>query len=147
MRDTHRERQRHIDRGKSRLPMGSSMQDSILGPRDHTLSQRQTLNHWATQVSPVYAFSYAWNALPWLHTSQPCLCQGSSYLLIKPQFNLQLNFHFFEGKLPWFPRLGQAFYAKSSKHPECSVSVTNCTSAFICGVVSLSVFPIIWLIP
>ena len=26
------------------------MQNSIPGPRDHNLSQRQTLNHWATQV-------------------------------------------------------------------------------------------------
>ena len=26
------------------------MQDSIPGPQDHNLSQRQTLNHWATQV-------------------------------------------------------------------------------------------------
>ena len=27
------------------------MQDSIPGPWDHDLSQRQTLNHWTTQVS------------------------------------------------------------------------------------------------
>ena len=29
---------------------GSLMQGSIPGPQDHDLSQRQTFNHWATQV-------------------------------------------------------------------------------------------------
>ena len=38
MRDT--ERGRDIGRGRSRLPMGSLMQNSIPGPWDHTLSQR-----------------------------------------------------------------------------------------------------------
>ena len=38
-------------RGRSRLPAGSLMWDFIRGPWDHyALSQRQTLNHWATQV-------------------------------------------------------------------------------------------------
>ena len=41
---------RDIGRGRSRLPSGSPMWDSIPGPRDHGLSQRQMLNHWATQV-------------------------------------------------------------------------------------------------
>ena len=51
MRDT--ERGRGTGRGKrSRLYAGSPMRDSIPGPRDHDLSQRQTLNHWATQVPP-----------------------------------------------------------------------------------------------
>ena len=45
MRDTHRERGRDIVRGRSRLPMGSLMQDSIPGPWDHDLSQKQILNH------------------------------------------------------------------------------------------------------
>ena len=49
MRDT--ERGRDIVRGRSRLPAGSLMLNSILGPWDHDLSQRQTLNCWATQVS------------------------------------------------------------------------------------------------
>ncbi|MBA7573530.1 hypothetical protein ES708_15328 [subsurface metagenome] len=31
--------------GRSRLPAGSLMKDSISGPRDHALSQRQTFNH------------------------------------------------------------------------------------------------------
>ena len=44
------ERGRDMGRGKSRLPAGSPMRDSIPGPRDHDLSQRQMLNHWATQV-------------------------------------------------------------------------------------------------
>ena len=42
-RDT--ERGRDIGRGRSRCPVGSPMQDSIPGPQDHDLSQRQTLNH------------------------------------------------------------------------------------------------------
>ena len=43
MRDT--DRGRDIGRGRSRLPAGSVMGDSIPGPQDHDLSQRQTLNH------------------------------------------------------------------------------------------------------
>ena len=52
MRDTGRD----MDRGRSRLPVGSPMQDSIPGPHDHNLSQRQMLNHWATQASLNKAF-------------------------------------------------------------------------------------------
>ena len=43
--DRHRERGRDIAKGRSRIPMGSLMQDSIPGPQDHDLSQRQMLNH------------------------------------------------------------------------------------------------------
>ena len=50
MRDTQRERGGDTGRGRSRLPAGSPMQDSIPGPRDHALSWRQTLNRWATQA-------------------------------------------------------------------------------------------------
>ena len=32
-------------RGRSRLPEGILMEDSIPGPQDHSLNQRQTLNH------------------------------------------------------------------------------------------------------
>ena len=39
------ERGREIGRGRSRLPTGSPMRDSIPGPQDHALSRRQTLNH------------------------------------------------------------------------------------------------------
>ena len=46
----HRERTRDLGRGRSRLPAGCSMEDSIPGPWDHALGRRQTLNHWATQV-------------------------------------------------------------------------------------------------
>ena len=42
MRDT--ERGRDTGRGKSRLPVGSLMQDSIPGPGDHDQSRRQTPN-------------------------------------------------------------------------------------------------------
>ena len=41
--ERHRERSRDIGRGRSRLPVGSLMQDSIPGPLDHYLSQRQIL--------------------------------------------------------------------------------------------------------
>ena len=40
-----KERGRDIGRGRSRLPVGSLMDDLIPGPRDHTLSCRQMLSH------------------------------------------------------------------------------------------------------
>ena len=43
-RETERERSRDIGRERSRLPAGSLMRDSIPGPQDHDLIQRQTLN-------------------------------------------------------------------------------------------------------
>ena len=49
--EIHTERGRDTGRGRSRLHAGSPMWDSIPGPQDHALSQRQTLNHWATQAS------------------------------------------------------------------------------------------------
>ena len=48
--EKHRERGRDIGKGRSRLPAGNLMWDLIPGPWDHDLSQRQTLNHWATQA-------------------------------------------------------------------------------------------------
>ena len=45
--ETQREMQRYRERERqreTRLPMGSPMWDSILGPRDHNLSRRQMLN-------------------------------------------------------------------------------------------------------
>ena len=45
MRDTERKRSRDTGSGRSRLPVGSSMQNSIPEPPDHNLSPRQTLNH------------------------------------------------------------------------------------------------------
>ena len=49
---SHRERERgrETGRGRSRLHAGSPTCDSIPGPQDHTLSQRQMLNCWASQV-------------------------------------------------------------------------------------------------
>ena len=47
--EIQRERQRHRQK-KKQAPAGSLMWDSIPGPQDHNLSQRQMLNHWATQV-------------------------------------------------------------------------------------------------
>ena len=40
-----RESARDIGRGRSRLPLGTLMQDLIPGPQDHDLNQRQMLNH------------------------------------------------------------------------------------------------------
>ena len=64
MRDTHRERGRDTDRGRSRLPAGNLMWDSIPGPCDHDLSRRQTLNHGATQVPQCLYFLYS--VMMWL---------------------------------------------------------------------------------
>ena len=47
-----RNTERDTGRGTGRLHAGSPTWDSILGIRDHAWSQRQTLNRWATQVSP-----------------------------------------------------------------------------------------------
>ena len=38
--EKHRERGRDTGRGRSRLPVGNLMWDSILGPWDYALSQR-----------------------------------------------------------------------------------------------------------
>ena len=50
MRYTEREA-RDTGRGRSRLPAGNLMWDSIPERWDHALSRRQMLNHWATQAS------------------------------------------------------------------------------------------------
>ena len=42
MRDTQREAEGDMDRGRSRLPVGSLMRNTVPGPQDHALSQRQT---------------------------------------------------------------------------------------------------------
>ena len=66
--ETQKERERGGDtgRGRSRLHAGSLMWDPISGPQDHTLSlsQRQTLNSWATQASPHASF---YNFAPLVH--------------------------------------------------------------------------------
>ena len=40
--------------GEAGSNAGSLMWDSIPGPQDHALSQRQVLNHWATRESPMF---------------------------------------------------------------------------------------------
>ena len=52
--ERYRERGRDISRGRSRLPTGSPMWDSIPGSQP---DQRQTLNHGATQVPQHHPFS------------------------------------------------------------------------------------------
>ena len=51
MRDTQREAEMQVEGGAGSL-QGAQCGDSIPGPRGHDLSQRQMLNHWATQVPP-----------------------------------------------------------------------------------------------
>ena len=48
---TGKEKSLVLSEGRSRLHARSLMWDSIPEPRDHALSWRLTLNHWATQVS------------------------------------------------------------------------------------------------
>ena len=64
------DRGRDTGRGRSRLPAGSPMRDSIPGHRDHDPSQRQTLSHWATQALPSsnyiqesFVFRRCWNTV------------------------------------------------------------------------------------
>ena len=55
--ERHKERGRDIGRGRSRFLVRSLMWVSVPGPQDHDLSQRQILNHRATQVSLTFFFS------------------------------------------------------------------------------------------
>ena len=50
--ETWKERSKDAGRGRSRLYAGSLTWDSIPGPQDHALGQRQVLNCWAPQGSP-----------------------------------------------------------------------------------------------
>ena len=54
--ETHRERGWDTGRGRSRLPAGSLMRDSVPAPQDHDLSPRQMLNSWATQAYLLFFF-------------------------------------------------------------------------------------------
>ena len=54
--ERHTERDRDTGRGRSWLPVGNLMWDSIQGPQDHNLSQRHRLNHWATQMPQILKF-------------------------------------------------------------------------------------------
>ena len=64
MRDTQREAD--TGRGRSILPAGGPMHDSIPGPRDHNLSQRQMLNHSVTQAPPKPIFIFYFLTCPLL---------------------------------------------------------------------------------
>ena len=57
--ERNRERQRHRQR-KRQAPVRSLMGNSIPGPWDYDLSQRQTLNHWATQ-EPQHSGVFLWS--------------------------------------------------------------------------------------
>ena len=50
MSERHKERGRDLGRGEADSLTGETDAGLIPGPQDHNLSQRQMLNHWATQV-------------------------------------------------------------------------------------------------
>ena len=63
--ETQRGRQTHRQREKQVLCEEPDMGGLILRPQDHDLSQRQMLNHWATQA-PLFLFSWCkvqWEAI------------------------------------------------------------------------------------
>ena len=84
MRDTERERERErgrdTGRGRSRIPEGSPKWGSILEPRNHNLSQRQALNHWATQV-----FLQSCLNNGWMPVTQQQILNGSFSMLFSCQ--------------------------------------------------------------
>ena len=99
MRDT--ERGRDIGKASSRLPAGNLMQDSVPGPWDHNLSQRQTLNHWATQAphksvdlcshSLLSFFLLAYYPTNLSHLNSPKLQCLTLKSMRKPLFTLHLS--------------------------------------------------------
>ena len=84
--ERHRKRGRDTGRGRrNKLHARSLMWDSIPGIQDHTLSQRQMLNRWATQASLVlFCFVFKSSLHPtcgaWTHTprSRAWLSQPSA---------------------------------------------------------------------
>ena len=74
--ETQRETGKDRGRGRSRLLVESLMWDWILGPRDHALSRRQMLNHWATQAS-----------LLWYSMSLHLACWNYLYSFASPPFS------------------------------------------------------------
>ena len=57
MTDTHRDRNRDIGRGRSKLHAGNLMWDSIPGLQDHSLGRNAGAKPWATQGSPALIFN------------------------------------------------------------------------------------------
>ena len=60
--ERHRERQRHMQR-EEQASCEEPVWYSIPGPRDHHLSQRQMLNHWATQAPRKLVFQPRFTSL------------------------------------------------------------------------------------
>ena len=79
------ERHRETGRGKSRLPAGSLLWDSIPGPWDHALSQKQMLSHWAIQASLVPKHFYC-------HQVMSGTCLAVTSLFLPPQASGIHNF-------------------------------------------------------
>ena len=85
----NREREAEMTgRGRNRLPVGSLMWDLVPGPWDHDWSQRQTLNHWATQMP--LSLTY----LNWMHSSSPAFWANSflKYLMKITQISILYNY-------------------------------------------------------
>ena len=83
--ETESEKSRDIGRGRSRLPTGSLMWDSIPRLQDHALSWRQMLNCLATQESrnwdPLkselsYIVYKTWNKYSWMFLKRRSLSQA-----------------------------------------------------------------------
>ena len=93
-----RETNRDIGRRRSRLREAwygterSLIRTSIPGPKDYYLSQRQMLNHWATQVSPNFFSFKLWLLLFfkkynlfWGRQLKNCITSAeSSHIPLKP---------------------------------------------------------------
>ena len=133
MRD--RKRGRDIGRGRSRLPTGSLMWDSISGPPDHDLSQRQTLNHWTTQLplnpriylhitewaiphascyNAIGSTQHLWNILA---QTSPNQTSGSNYQMARSMEDKETD----EKRLRWFNQLSKDV-GSSTNHPVSSIN-------------------------
>ena len=119
MRDTHTEAE--TGRGRSRLPVGSPMWDSIPGPQDQDLSQTQTLNHWATWMPLNWVLKKKW-VFNRHREIIPVMGPFTSLLILGKLFSSPgLNFLFHEimgltGWSPWKNYVNIIEYAQEDEH-------------------------------
>ena len=122
MRD--RERGRDPDRGRSRLHTGSLLQDSIPGPRDHDLSQWQTLNHWTTQTSLQESFLSHFNFVMvrqnWvMFMCIPLYAEGEqrSEVSLFPWNTSEMEYNLWPGLTSWVCNLRNLTGPRTQKDP------------------------------